>query len=148
MGYTKITPEIEQKIIDLIPKLRYEDIVKVIKNQFGIDLTIMAISHVKKKIMKTGSIENLQDPDIEAKQASISKSMELALDLCERVLMKLDEKERHQNGLEPNDIRLLNDTIDRLVRIKKVLTTAVILTKEMSFPAEEMRQKYQLKKQE
>lgn len=148
-GTRKVTPEIERKIVELIGKgIVYNDIRDVVRNKFGVKIGVMTISNIKKKHTKITSLENEEDINYDVKRQRVSNSMDIALELCENHLKRLQKREKDFDGLTHQDIRLLNDMIDKLVKVRKVLTTEIVMSKELMFPAESLRAKYQLKKRE
>lgn len=145
----KIDSSTEAYILELMAKgLTYKDIVKAIKREKGIDLTIMAISHLKTRIKKyitkdyANALAVEQQIDLDLKRSSLSRCLEIALELSERNLMRL----RALPEMDKGEIKMLNETIDRLVKLRSILHAQMIMSKEIQFPAAALTQKYEVKK--
>lgn len=150
----KINDATEQFIFEQLAKgLTYKEIVSAVRREKGINISIMAISHLKERIKKyiTSDFEKElakeQRMDLDLKRSSLNRCLEISLDLSERYLLRLKEKD-DKYGLDPKDIRVLNEITDRLIKLRSILSAALVLSKELSFPAQaiKLREKYRLEK--
>ena len=148
----KVTPEMEERILKLLATgmYTYDQILRIIESEFGVKLSAMSISYLKGKIKKYMTkdflhmLQKEQEVDINLKRTSLSRCLEIALELSEKTLQKLREKEK-KSGLTRQDIRLMNEIVDRLIRIRASLSAEVVVTKE-TFPTEYLKKKYRIKK--
>lgn len=155
MAQLKITPKIEDFIIQKIAiGIPYKRIVERVKDEFGVSLTVMSISNVKKKIKEVmtsnfvTALDEEQKIDLDIKRSSLNRCIGMALELSENVLINLKAKQE-QEELSRGEVRTLNDIIDRLVRMRTILEAQKTLTKEIEFPTtKEIRQKYKFSKVE
>lgn len=138
----KITPEIEQRIVELLPKKKYSDIVDNIRDEFGVELTEMAVCGVKERNTKRISLRNAENLSLGEEQDKLIHSINMSLDLLENRLEYLKNKEKEQGSLEHDEVKELNEIVDRLCRLKREINVNVVATKELSFPTKELRKKY------
>jgi len=154
MPKVKITSDIEDMILHMLGAgISYEKIVERIEQERGVRLSVMAISHLKAKIKKSitrdawTEMHAEQGVELDIKKASLDRCLGIALELCERHLKRLKDKDDEQGILESKDIRLLNEIIDRLIRLRSILVAQITTSGELEFPMEALREKYNIKTQ-
>jgi hypothetical protein len=153
MSQQKITPQMEERIIELLGRgIIYKNICETIKKEYGIDLSMMAISTLKGKIKREITKEFYEENDKEAEfdlslqKASLTTCLSISLDLCEKHLKRLKIKEENQNGLDNIDMKMVGEIIDRLTRLKAILYATITSSGSMEVPFSKLAQQYKVEK--
>lgn len=152
MGYKKISPEMEDFILKGIgANITYREIVKEVKEKFGISLSVMAISALKKRVMESittefhDELKKERKVELDIKRESLSNCLSMGLELCENELYELMDKQ-DTKGLTRSDVNKFNSIIDRVIKMKSILTAEVEFSTEGEFSMDKIRKKYKIKK--
>jgi len=135
MPKKKLSAEQQNEIIAMVKQnIPYPQVVKYLYDKHGIKITTMTVSNVVRGFKKflAQQLPAERQEEIADLETPIEKMLKEAVQIYQKIMSDLKLNINTFNSRK-EDVRLFNDVVDRLSRLRQILSAENVFKKEVSF---------------